>query len=227
MTADPLDAQELWFSVERAVENGRACRDYRIRSAEDALLATARAFPWRRPIPVADASGQPILTLERRRSFPLTGRVDVRAAASGPPLGIVRRNGRYEDALGRPAGAFRDARSIRGRTHEALFIGLLDTVLGDGGSEVSGPSGYVWLAEGRPAGTLRREPLPFSQPPVTLSGIPARLARVVPERMRRRFRTLVGPTGWKLERLPEAPVVAADPRLTLAAALFAIELSYW
>jgi hypothetical protein len=225
-----LEQPTIWLSVERSVSSGRATRDYVIYDDAGALLLTAQTWPWRRDIVVQTATEpeQQFLLLRRRLSFQLTGRVDVYDEARGR-LGTVSRSGRYRDSRGRVTGRFRDARSFGHRSREAVLVGVLDALLGGDGTtaDTGGPGGYVWLVGSEVMGTLARARLPStvddaagaSPSAPTIAG---RLA-AFGERLRAFVRAR--PQGWKLERrVPRSP---GDPRLILAAALFAIELSHW
>jgi hypothetical protein len=224
---EAIDAPVLWLTVRRASGEGRACRDYVVYDAAGVRLAGARAFPWRREIPIftGDDAASTVLLLRRRRLFPLSGKVDVHDAGNRARIGVVSRGGRFTDADGRAIGAFRDARTMRDRTKEAFIVGLLDAIAGGDGSTTttSGPTGFIYFEDGSPAGSLARARLPFEPP----GGEPGgrhlgRLRALLPARF---ASALVERGGWKLERAA-APMLV-DPRLLLAAALFAVELSQW
>lgn len=224
--ARALERSTIWLSVARSVSGGRAARDYVIYDDAGSPLLGAQTSPWQRDI-LVQMSGEPfdrVLRLRRRLSFPLTGRVDVYDAAAAR-LGVVSRSGRYRSASGRDAGRFRDARTLRDVAREGAFSAMMDALLGADGTTAAGtgPSGFVWLVDAQPIGTLGRARLPFGGGAAAAAG-PTRRLSVFTSRLR----ALVAPAapqGWKLERLQ--PALAGDPRLVLAAALFAIELSHW
>jgi hypothetical protein len=224
-----LRAPVLWLTVERSSIDGRSCRDYAIYADDSTRLGSARAFPWRRDIPLhfVPALDVPALLLRRRRTFPLTGKVDVLELPAHEKIGVVSRSGRYRDALGRPVGAFRDARSLGNRAKEGAFLAAMEALLGGDGtaSTGSGPSGFVHVVAGMIAGTLARGPLPFLTTPSSDTRSESRnlLRKILPRRLGDRLFNLA-PRGWKLvNTMPDAQ----DPRLRLAAALFAVELSHW
>jgi hypothetical protein len=224
---EAIRAPVVWLTVRRASADGRACRDYVVYDAAGARLAGARAFPWRREIPIftGDDAASTVILLRRRRFFPLSGKVDVHVAGAGARIGVVSRGGRFTSADGRVIGAFRDARPMRDRTKEAVVIGLLDAMAGGDGSStiMSGPTGFIYFEDGSPAGSLARARLPFEPPGGEAGGRHlGRLRALLPARF---ASALVERGGWKLERA--APSVLVDPRLLLAAALFAVELSHW
>ena len=224
-----LSERTLWLTVERTQDKGRACRDHTVHDASGKPLLVARAFPWQREIVVrrADDPDDILLILRRAISFPFTGRIDVIDAASGGKLGTLNRNGRVRDEAGGLIGRFADDRSLKRRTAEAVVDAVGTAIVGGDGS-VSGasrPDGYTFARDGCIAGRLTRATPPFDvgsrSPP---SGLIAWLSRVLPSRfggarLERR------PRAWKFERdvIPEAD----DPPLTVAAALFAVELSHW
>lgn len=225
---EPLTGTLLWLTMKRTSADGRACRDYVLYDTAEKPLLAARAFIWRRDIAVlsVDEPARPVLLLRRRRSFPLTGKVDVYDAPGRRRLGVVSRSGRFVDAEGREVGRFRDARSMRWRALEGIVASMVEAMLDGSDSMVSGPSGYVFTLGGRAAGTLSQTRLPFETEPVREPGVAAGVfQRLMPARARRLLPDRGRPRGWKLERA--APELQCDPRLYVAAALFAVELSYW
>jgi hypothetical protein len=224
-----LDRQILWFAVERAADAGRACRDYVVFDEDGTALLQARAHPWRRDIVLRSAldPARAHLTIRRRVTFPLSGRLDVYDDGASR-IGVLSRNGSYRDARGRRVGRFRDARTFRDHAREGIAMAVLDALLsGDGTTAIgSGPSGFVWLAGDSAIGTLARAALPFPHGAASEAAIERPPANML-GRIARRLRTLrrSQPSGWKLERFATAPTT--DARLTAAAALFAVELSHW
>lgn len=213
--------------MRRTSVGGRQCREYTVTDEAGGTLLTARAFVWDREIVIADPDGVPCISICRSRIFALNGRAAVREFPSKRDLGVVTRSGTLRDSHGAVRGRFQDARSLRQRTRESLFQAAGDAVLSAGeGSVPSGPDSFVINAGGRQAGTLTYARLPFAReveqsPPSRMSELALRL---LPSRSRNMWRSLNAPRGWKLKR--SAPV-ETDPRLQLAAALFAIELSRW
>ena len=185
---------------------------------------SARAFTWSRTIQVTDPVGHASFEIERGRLFPLTGRARVREVPSGVPLGTVSRNGTFRDAGGEIRGQFVDARSLRKRAQEGLIQGAMDALVrGDGDSVASGPDSFVLQVGRAIGGTLRYGVVPFPAEHEGATSAPRQL-RFVPPVLRRFWQSVNAPRGWKLER---THLGADDPRLQLAAAIFAAELSRW
>lgn len=221
-----LGTAVLWLATRRTSVHGKACREYHVATADGSLMLTARAFFWRRTLDVRAGDGSPFMTICRRRAFALTGRADVLEQPSARPLGTVSRNGTFRNAAGRVCGRFRDARSFGERSSESLFHGVLGTIFqSDGGSVVSGSDKFVLEQGDEQRGTLAYTLLPFPYPaPAVMPGRPARvLPRWAPRLFRNAWHSLNAPRGWRLERV----TAGEEPRLELAAAIFAAELSRW
>lgn len=222
-----LAAPVLWFTVRRNSVDGRACRDYEIADVTGSVLLAARAFVWGRDVTLRQPGATPMLLLRRSRLFAVNGRVAVLELPSRLQIGVVRRNGAYYDSAGRMLGRFRDARSGRAHTGEALVQAAGDALLGlDGNAVMSGPTAFVLEGGGDAAGTLVSTPLPFAETtaPMEPPRVLQFLGRLLPARLRVALRSASAPRGWRLQRRTPA---AGDPRLHAAAALFAIELSHW
>jgi hypothetical protein len=231
-SAEPLAAQVLWLTVRRTKENGRTARDLHVWCAGGAALLTARAFNWGRDLMVyrpgsAPAAPVPFVLLRRRRLFPLTGVVDILDPAGGDRIGSVRRNGGFRSADGRVTGRFHDVRTSRGRAGEAILAAVVDTVMsGGGGSEVSAARAFTCVVDSQQAGSLTPAVLPFAiEPTAEPAGAVRMLQRVLPQWLNVRLTLPRAPRGWKLQWHHAAP--ACDPRVTLAAALFTLEMHHW
>lgn len=222
-----LESPILWIAMLRAAAGGRQCRDYTLTDEAGSALLTARAFNWDREILVAYPDGTPCVSIRRSIAFALSGRAAVRELPSGRNLGRVTRNGTFSDELGAIRGRFQDARTRRDRARETLFHAAGEALLGAGdGSVMSGPDSFVLNVAGRQVGTLTYEELPSRgkaerAPPSRLSELTSRL---LPGRLRNSWRSVNAPRGWRFERLA---TIEGDPRLLVAAAIFAIELSRW
>ena len=218
----PLRANVLWFPTRRSSLNGRACREYDVTDAAGGVLLGVRSFIWGRAITVTDSGGRVVFTIVRSRAFPFTGKATVTEMPSGSPLGTLHRSGVFRDSAGVIQGRFQDARSFRERTTESVFQAVMETILATGADSMpSGPDALVLHVDGAPAGTLTYGVLPF---------VPAKAASqrspnsMLPRFLRKRWQFLNAPRGWKFVR---SYVIDADPRLQLAAALFAADMSRW
>lgn len=211
----------------RGVDEGRACRDLTVYDATGRPLLVARAFIWGRDIVVREGgeSAAPLLVLRRRRLFPLTGKVDVLEAPSGRRLGLLHRRGRVWDANGTLVGRFADARTFRRMAAESVVEGIGTAIVGGDATSGRSPDGYTYTQRDRVAGGLARAPLPFD---VVRASSPApliaRIARFLPSKF---GAALEGRRthGWRFDR--SAVRADEDPRLSVAAALFTVELSQW
>lgn len=221
--ADPT----LWIASRRVTSDGRACRLITTFAEDGAPLLEALAFPWRREI-IARAvgpEGRIMLVMRRRRSFPLTGKVDIEDGTAARRLGGVTRAGRVVDAEGRLIGRFTDTRSLKRRTAESLAEGLGNALLGlDSVGAPSAADSFVLAHESRTLGSLVRAPLPFdlsNRDGPQRSGI----GRLMPERWWAALSRRFAPRGWRFARLN--PPGDTEPLLLLGAALFTVELTHW
>ena len=109
---------------------------------------------------------------------------------------------------------------------ESLIQGTLDAlVTGEGSSSVSGPDSFVLEVGGAVRGTMKYQAVPFGRSTPTGMATRSRLGAIL-QAVRKRWRSMNEPHGWKLAR-SDGGASAADPRLDLAAAIFAAELSRW
>jgi hypothetical protein len=79
--------------------------------------------------------------------------------------------------------------------------------------------------DSRVIGALARAPLPFDTRAAPALPRLGALGRRLPVRMRTALANRLKPTGWRLERVAIPP--HEDPRLSVAAAIFTVELSNW
>lgn len=226
MSADdlaPLRAAVLWMPVCRTSHDGRACREYRVVDERGTDLLFARAFLWHREILVARPDGTPCFSIRRSRLFVFNGRADVRELPSQRDLGRLRRSGMFTAPDGVTRGRFRDARSVAERSREGVFQAAAEVFLEAGESAPAGPDAMILQIGDAVTGSLD-----YVKLPAFLSGEsppePTRWSRLVPAGARKAFDALYAPRGWKFARGGDTD---GDPRLEIAAALFAAELSRW
>jgi hypothetical protein len=218
-------ATGLWITRRHADDEGGRGRSYEVRDAAGALLLRARSTVWGREIPLRWPDDVEALMLRRRRAFPLTGRVDM-LEPGGRLVGAVYRNGRFADAAGRTLGRFRDARTMRERTGEAVLQGVFEAVIGGDGAQPANARAFVCMSGDGVVGTLASMALPFAQTEPAEPSLVARISRrVLPKRAMDTLRAVAAPRGWRLDVAAEMRV--HDPLLVTGAALFTVELSYW
>ena len=218
-----LQAEVLWLVGRRTSIGGRAARQYDILDTKGSLLLAAHTLVWSRELTVHPPAGEPVLTIVRNRTFPLTGRAAVNELPAGSLVGTVSRDGSFRDPAGAIRGKFVDARSLRERTKASLLQGGMDALLaaGDDVAAASGPRSFVLQTTGGATGTLIYGRLPFAEP---VAQAPGKLLERLPLRLRRAWTSIEAPRGWKLQRTPSPD---DDPRLLLAGALFAADLAGW
>ena len=226
-----------WIRVERDQREGKACRVITLSDATGVKELEAVAFTWQRDIVVsavarsaaADSAVARTIAgfvIRRRRSFPLTGRLDVFAGPGETRIGIVSRSGRVWDGAGNAQGRFRDARTAGDHAGETAFefVGAILTG-SEGGDPGRMPLERRWLVGRVEQGRLMRAKWPFD--PDEGARVPAAggLSRFLPAKVSAFLRGVAAPATWRFDWKPLEPPV--DPRLPVAAALWAVELSHW
>jgi hypothetical protein len=218
--------QTRWIRVRRDQREGTACRVITLSSATGAAEFEAVAFTWRRDIVVrAIASPHEGFVIRRRRSFPFTGRLDVLATAGETRIGILARNGVVKDGSGNACGRFRDARTTGDRAGETAFefVGAILTG-SEGGDPGRMPLERRWIIGSAEQGRLMRAKWPFD-PDGAPDPSPGGISRFLPAKVGAFLRGVAAPATWRFDWRPLEPSV--DPRLPVAAALWAVELSHW
>lgn len=201
--------------------DGRTCREYEVTTEAGEVLLVARAFLWGREMSVVTPDGRAVFSILRSRAFPLTGTAAVKELPSGTPIGTVTRNGTFLDSAGAVRGRFRDARAFRDRAKESAFQAAMEAIFSTGGDSMpSGPDALVLHVEGTLTGTLTYGTLPLAATDAAQAPPSTRAKKF----LRNVWPSLNSPRGWKFSRLGGS---TGDPRLELAAALFAAELSRW
>ena len=223
---EPLRAGVLWMMVKRFTTDGRSGREYVLADQNRRALLVARAFTWGREIAVNFPDGAPSMSIVRSKAFAFNGKAAVIEAESGRTLGRVSRNGIFSDPAGAVQGRFRDARSTRERARLSLFQGIFEAIFGgDGNSVAPGPDVLVLEVGGKIRGTLSYERIPNDEAEPERDPGSRKLARsVLRARLARAWQSFQQPRAWKLARSSQPD---GDPRLEIAAAVFAAELSRW
>lgn len=205
---------------------GHACQQHRVFGATYAPVAEGYLHRTFRPSPITFASdgGEPSILVRLRKSFPLTGKIDIRDARTSVLLGVATRGYRLYDANEQLVAQLSDAVPLGARAKRALGEAALDLAFGSGG-DVGGssPAEFVLLGSGRRLGRLRRLTLPFfPDPPPPRSGR-AQLVDVLPAGVRRWLDA--PPGGWTLE-IDDASVAPSEP-LLLSFCMMSLELAAW
>jgi hypothetical protein len=233
-----------WIRVERDQRDGKACRVITLSSATGEKELEAVAFAWERDI-VVTATSTPASTatasataappsvdgfvIRRRRTFPFTGRLDVLAGPSETRIAILNRNGVVLDGAGNAQGRFRDARSMGQRAGQGAFevVGAILTGT-EGGDPGQMPLERRWIVGGAEQGRLMRAKWPFDRAE-TEPGSSNAVSRLLPAKVRAFLRGVAAPATWRFDWRPLEPSAdpSVDPRLPLAAAIWAVELSHW
>ena len=226
-----------WIRVLRDHRDGKACRVITLSSATGVRELEAVAFTWRRDIVVTAVAGSAVagsavaraiagFVIRRRRSFPLTGRLDVLSGAAETRLGILSRSGRVWDGNGSAQGRFRDARTARDHAGETAFefVGAILTG-SEGGDPGRMPIERRWLVGRVEQGRLMRAKWPFDPDEGARAPATGGLARFLPAKVSAFLRGVAAPATWRFDWKPLEPPV--DPRLPISAALWAVELSHW
>lgn len=215
-----------WIRVLRDQRDGKACRVITVSGATGAKELEAVAFSWRRDIVVtATAASVESFVIRRRRMFPFTGRLDVLAGPGDSQIGILSRSGVVLDGAGAAKGRFRDARSLGQRAGQSAFevVGAILTGT-EGGDPGQMPIERRWIVGGAEQGRLMRAKWPFD-PEGVESEVWGGVGRTLRAHVRTFLRRVSAPATWRFDWRPLDPSV--DPRLPVAAALWAVELSHW
>lgn len=104
--------RRIYYVHTRAARrHGRSCHDHRVFDARHQLMARGYLHRTFQPSPVAFGGDpdQPDVIVELRKSFPLTGKVDLRDAHTGALLGVATRGRQLYGAEGERLAQFEDA----------------------------------------------------------------------------------------------------------------------
>jgi hypothetical protein len=206
-------------------------RWYRCYAADDQVRLTAQAFRSSQPLQVylSGNDSRPDLTLKLRRTFPLTGKIDVLDGTTQTLVGVVTRGRKFLDADERLLGRFHDAKSWKEHLAESLIDAAGQMIFGGGDGHVPpGSDRFALVMDKRTVGSLTREQLPFFPDPPRRPRFPRTeriLQRLLPRNLGRAIFALTPPVGWRLDIFE--PAAVADWRLLWCAALMTVELRNW
>ena len=221
----------LWMRHRSGMREGKRGRQWRILDADGALRygAFARRVPGPIDVWERDDESRLVVLGRPRKSFPVTGRYDVRLPG-GENIGVAGRGGHVRDADGQKLGRFHDARSLKQLMGEGLAEAAFNTLLGlaDAASDAgTGARAFLLRLEGLPDGKLLRQRMPFvpeGEPERKPNRATNVLRKVLPRRTGDALLERKPPHGWLLE-VPDTGTVP-EP-LLLVAALLAIEVALW
>lgn len=212
-----------------ARRGGRGCHRHRVFDARQELVAEGYLHRTFQPSPVSFSGDmeRPDVVLRLRKSFPLTGKIDIRDAATDELLGVTTRNYRLYDASEHLLAQFDGGVPLKEWLGQALAEAALDAALGSGGDGSSqAPHELVLTSGGRALGSLRHVTLPFFPNPVSRREPGAAgkmLRRLLPSRLRR-WLDVTSPRGWALELHSALEI---DERLLLCASMMTVEMRNW
>ncbi len=222
--------QIFYFCSGHTKVEGKSSQRYRCFDATENLELTANAFRSSRPTSVYFKDEEEAdVEMQIRKSFPFTGKIDIRDARSGSLLGVTTRSRKFFDADGNKIGEFHDSTTWREHLGESLADFIDQVVFDSGPSHTSNAStGYVYFAEKKPAATLVRQTLPFfPESPKRTEPHPVgkALKKVLPKNLGSALFDITPPLGWKLEILDTEKL--PDLKLMLCATLMTLEVRRW
>lgn len=143
------------------------------------------------------------LRLKLRKTFPLSGKIDVLQERTETLSGVLSRNGTFYNSREELLGQFVDVRSFRERFGESTLDVVTQIVLGTGDQVVPGGGAdrFGLVFRDRPAGCLEYRELPFFPEPTRRRELPqlaSVVKKVLPRKMSKQLFTDRPPRGWKL-----------------------------
>jgi len=172
----------------------------------------------------------PDVIIQLRKSFPLTGKIDIVDNVRKPLNGVVTRRRKFYDHNEQLIGRFADATSWKEHFGESAFdaLGQLIFSLGDTDSMGSSSNKFGLILGGQPAGQLSRKELPFYPDPPKRTGPTATgkmMKKFLPQKIGSALFDNTPPSGWRLE-IYKVPM-PKDINLLLIATLMTIEINRW
>lgn len=172
----------------------------------------------------------PDLILKLRKSFPISGKIDLVDPRDNGCKGVVTRGHKLYDRSENYIARFRDRRRWKEHIGESVIDAVGNMILG--GDSTAAPGGgasdLVLLADKKAVGTLSREALPFfpDPPSRTEPGKAGKLLKkVLPKNIGRALIDITPPLGWKLAIYDASPFT--EETLLLCGALMTIEIERW
>jgi hypothetical protein len=220
---EPFEERRLYLRLVRPNTGRDQGRGYALWNDQGAVVLQARFAdrPHGGLFHLPDRPEETLLRVRARRGFWWHGRFDVTDTRSGEWLGVLRRNGRIEDAASRQLGRIRPAEPARRKLLASLFVGVMDAATNNGGAATTLPRGGARIeVAGGVAGELRLVEWPFASPASTPAATPPKhswLDRLGP--------SLAGQyaSAWRLD-FPVEGAQRLDARLRVAAAVLHVHL---
>lgn len=177
-----------------------------------------------------DGEGQKVqYILKLRGSFPLTGKIDLIDTAGGTLCGVITRGGKVFDPDDQLICGFSDTRSWRDHLREGAVDTIGSLIFGsEGDTTASGATKMMLMYQGKSAGVLVRQQLPFFPDPPRRTGPGGAgrlLKKILPEKLGSALIDITPPSGWRLEI--GTSIAQSHRLLVLCGALMTIEIQRW
>ena len=209
-------------------KSGRHYRCYR--DSEESLIF--QSFNFRTGtagyVFFGDPGEPPNRVIKLRKSFPISGKMDVRDFNTHELLGVITRGRKFYDAGETRIGRFVDPRSWKELFGESAVDAIGQLIFGNVDAPGGGLSRFGLVIDEKPAGYLDRQRLPFFPDPPRRTEphrAGAVFKKVLPQKLGSALFDITPPTGWKLAVKPE--MMPKDLDLLLLGTLMVIELNNW
>ena len=175
-----------------------------------------------------DPEDEPDIEIKLRKSFALSGKVDIRDSRTSELKGTVTRGRKFYDADANRLGRFVDSRSWKESFGESAFDAIGQLIFGNVDAPGGGLSRFGLIMSEQPAGYLDRQQLPFFPDPPRRTQphrVGSLMKKVLPENLGSALFDVTPPTGWTLAIKPE--LMPEDANLLLLSTLMVIEINSW
>lgn len=216
-----------YFVLDYQLHQGRSCHHHRVFDPDATLLAEGRLTNGFKPSPISLSCNldEPCSFLQMRKTFPLTGKVDLVDAQDGKLLGVATRGYKLLDPEEEELARFQSPGAFEKWLQASMLELAAAIVLNDDGNAGGGsaPARFTLTSRNGVLGQLERTRLPFfpDRPPSRGPGAVRRaLTKLLPAVFERR-----PPWGWKLS-LHQREGLPPDSVL-LPCAMMIIQLRNW
>lgn len=172
----------------------------------------------------------PDYSLRLKKTFPVTGKIDLIEYRTKRHLGQVTRGGKCLDAKGNLVARFIDPTSWKDHFGESAMDIFTQVAFGADSTDApgGGPNQFGLIYGDLPAGSLVREQLPFFPDPPRRSE-PSKVRKVLKKVLPKKFGSALfdisPPSGWKLSLTEK--IDPKDSNLLLYCGLMTIEIRSW